>query len=333
MILARSWNQLVSRIRAARPLAGLGVRVIDTASGALVSADPSTGFEHPWKLSVRWQEEAWRVFVRPGFVNGRDVTISMTEGEVPLTKNERPYLTPAWRNPLASAGMMATLSGELVTLPGEGYPPFFKQLGVRDPARDSREVVPFDPTASERTREIRTCDIVLVTPRIATRTELELSDALTAGQMVTSLRAFVNDYARNAPAKYRLISVPKWKPAPEPTPLDRLLGQDVEPQTDEIKIATLWMVSPPKPPDGQDAIPDGTWVAYPQYDVFWNLAHAPRNPPPANPADPIRVNFGGIGLGYADLLGNAMLAPVNDAFAAAARFLDKTTFKGEFWTV
>jgi len=229
--------------------------------------------------------------------------------------------------------MTATLSGELVTLPGEGYPPFFKQLGVRDPERGSREVAPFDPTASERTREIRACDIVLTTPRIATRTELEISDPLTTGQMVTGAVAFVNDYARNAPAKYRLIAVPKWIPAPEPTALDRLLGQDVEPQTDEIKVATLWMVSPAEPPDGQDAVPDGTWVAYTQYDVFWNLAHAPRNPPPTNPADPIRVNFGGIGLGYADLLGNAMLAPINDAFAAAARFLDETTFKGEFWTV
>lgn len=160
MILARSWNQLVSRIRAARPLVGLGVRVIDTASGALVSADPSIGFEHPWKLSVRWQEEEWRVFVRPGFVNGRDVTITMRDdkgqsSEIALTDGDRPYLTPGWRNPLASAGTMATLSGNLVTLPGEGYPPFFKQLGVRDPERGSREVAPFDPTASERTREIR----------------------------------------------------------------------------------------------------------------------------------------------------------------------------------
>jgi len=103
MILARSWNQLVSRVRAARPLCGLGVRVIDTASGALLSADPSIGFEHPWKLSVRWQDERWCVFVRPGFVNGRDVTISMENGEVPLTEAAPPISTRLgailWRAP------------------------------------------------------------------------------------------------------------------------------------------------------------------------------------------------------------------------------------------
>lgn len=114
--------------------------------------------------------------------------------------------------------------------------------------------------------------------------------------------------------------------------MDRLMGSAVEPQTDEIKIATLWMVSPPNPEGGEDAIPDGTWVAYPQYSVFWNLAHAPRRMVPSKPPEPITLRTGLIG-GLADSIFAALLAPVNDAYSQIYAFLNASTFKGEFWTV
>jgi hypothetical protein len=337
MILARAWNQLVARVRASRPIGGLGVDVTDTGTGALVSADPSASFAHPWQLSARWQEDEWRVFVRPGFVNGRDATISMRREkekpkDVALTDEERPYLTPGWRNPLASAGLSATLDGDLFDLPAEGYPAFFKQLGVRDADGDSRNVAAFDATAAERTRELRACDIVLVTPRVATVQDVDIRDPLTEAQAVSISTRFVNAYAGSVESKYRLLTVSKWSPPQEPTAMDRFMGTAVEPQTDEIKIATLWMVSPPDPPDAQDAVPDGTWVAWPQYDVFWNLAHAPRRAVPARPTDPITLNTG-LAFGIGDALFNALLSPVNDANAQIEAFLNDSTFKGEFWTV
>ena len=336
-IKAVSWNQVVAQLRAARPIGGPAVEVIDTPSGALISADPTGGFEHPWKLHPLWRNEEWQIFVRPGFVNGLDATITMQRDgksqDVGLTEEDRPYLTPGWRNPLKSLGMAASLAGDVFDLPAEGYPKFFETIGVRPADAGSRAVQPYDPqTAQERTRELRACDIALVTPRVATNQQVDIHDPFSEAQTVTISTVFNDSYARSVESKYRLIAVPKWSPPQEPTAMDRLMGTAVEPQTDEIKIATLWMVSPPNPEGGEDAEPDGSWVAYPQYDVFWNLAHAPRRQIPSKPPDPITLRTGLIG-GLADSIFAALLAPVNDANNQIYAFLNATTFKGQFWTI
>lgn len=336
-IKAAAWNAQVARIRAGRPLGGVGVEIISTPSGSLVSANPAVNFEHPWKISARWQDEKWRVSVRPGFVNGKDVTMStMREGklkDVPLTDGDRPSLTPGWRNPLVSLGTSASSAGDLLELPAEGYPKFFESLGVRKPYPGSRKVEAYDPQSEEeRTREIRACDIVLIVPRVATNQQVDIQDPLTTAQTFTISTTFNDSYARSVESKYRLGAVPKWQPPKEPTALDRLMGTSIEPQTDEIKIATLWMVSPPNPEGGEAAEPDGSWAAYPQYDVFWNLAHAPRKQIPAKPPEPITLRTGLLG-GMADTIFAALLAPVNDANNRVHAFLNAITFKGEFWTV
>jgi len=332
-IKATAWNSLLAKIRSARPLGGVGVRVTDTTIGSLVSADPSGGFEHPWKLNPMWRDEEWRVFVRPGFVNGLDATIGMGDEDIGLTDKDRPYLTPGWRNPLASRGMAASLVGDLITLPGEGYPKFFESIGVRPANPGSRAMQAYDPqTEVERTRELRACDIALVVPRVATNQQVDIHDPFSEAQTVTISTVFNDSYARSVKSKYRLRSVPKWELPKEPTAMDRLMGQAVEPQTDEIKIATLWMVSPPSPEGGEDAQPDGSWMAYPQYNVFWNLCHAPRRQVPAVPPKPITLHTGLLG-GLADSIFNAILAPINDANSKVQAFLNATTFKGEFWTV
>lgn len=336
-IKAAAWNAQVARVRAGRPLSGTNVEVINTPSGSLVRSDPAASFEHPWKISARWQDEKWCVFVRPGFVNGQDVTISaMREGkpkDVPLTDRDRPFLTPGWRNPLASLGMSASSAGDLFELPAEAYPKFFETLGVRKANPGSRRVAAYDPQGdAERTRELRACDIVLIVPRVATNQQVDIQDPLITAQTVTISTAFNHSYASSVESKYRLGAVPKWEAPKEPTAMDRLMGTAVEPQTDEVKIATLWMVSPPNPEGGEAAEPDGSWVAFPQYDVFWNLAHAPRKQIPAAPPKPITLRTGLLG-GMADTIFAALLAPVNDANNRVHAFLNATTFKGEFWTV
>ncbi len=159
-----------------------------------------------------------------------------------------------------------------------------------------------------------------------------IHDPFSEAQTVSISTVFNDTYARSVKSKHRLLAVAKWEPPKEPTAMDRLMGQAVEPQTDEIKIATLWMVSPPSPEGGEEAKPDGTWAAYPQYDVFWNLAHAPRRQVPAAPPKPITLRTGLIG-GLADSIFNAILSPINDANSKVQAFLKASTYKGEFWTV
>ena len=332
-IKAAAWNSLLGKIRSARPIGGLRVKVIDTSVGALVSADPSGGFEHPWKLNPIWREDEWRFFVRPGFVNGFDATIAMDDEDIGLTDADRPYLVPGWRNPLASLGMTASFGEELNSLPAEGYPKFFESIGVRPANPGSSSTEAYDPQGeAERTREIRACDIVIVVPRIATSQKVEIHDPFSEAQTVTISTVFNDSYASSVKSKYRLGTLPKWEPPQEPTALDRLMGTAVEPQTDEIKIATLWMVSPPSPEGGENAQPDGSWTAYPQYDLSWNLAHAPRRPVLSTPPNPISLHTGLLN-GMADGLFNAILAPLNDSNRQVWEFLNATTFKGEFWSV
>jgi len=228
--------------------------------------------------------------------------------------------------------MGASSAGDLFELPAEGYPKFFETLGVRPANPGSRRTAAYDPQSEEeRTRELRACDIVLVTPRVATNQSVEIQDPLVGAQTVSISTTFNDSYARSAEFKHRLVAVPKWERPREPTALDRLMGVAIEPQTDELKIATLWMVSPPNPEGGEEAVPDGTWSAFPQYDVFWNLAHAPRRAVPAKPPDPLTLRTGLAG-GLADVIFASLLAPINDAHDRIHAFLNATTFKGEYWT-
>ena len=53
-------------------------------------------------------------------------------------------------------------------------------------------------------------------------------------------------------------------------------------QLDELKLATIWIVSPPDA--ATDVEPDEMWTPYPQNFVFWNLQHASRLIPPRTQA-------------------------------------------------
>lgn len=331
------------------PLPGVGVRLSYMGGGIVISPDVDVFWQHPWTVSMRWvvntdpkrkEKGDWYAFVKPGFVNGRDVTVTrpatkkMPEQQIPLTDSNPEGLRMSWRNPLKSQGVVATESGDVRALPGEGYPPFFETIGVKPAAKGGD---PFsDPdvinAGSEegRKREIRACDIFLVTPRIATAQDVTVTDPLTASQTVRIDTKFVNDYYRNAPSKHMLKATSKWKEPREPDALERLIGTAVEPQTDEIRIATVWMVSGDDA--DEDSIPDETWTAYPQYAVFWNLMHASQQEIPKVPTPPITLQTGLLG-GMADSIFAGLLSPVNDAFAQIEAFLGAGNFKGNYWSV
>lgn len=331
-------------------LRGLHTRLRRMPQGVTISGDPGKRvWRHPWSIATTWAADPgeWRIRLRPGLVNGHVATITMRDrdaktrlpdpaqaGKLPplpveLSDDFPPHLVAAWRNPQASAGLTATLSGELVELPGEGFPKFFDRLGVKPAARGSRvldDAVP-DPT---RTRQIRACDIFLSTPRIASVQSIDIGAVGATSQSVTISTTYNATRASQAANRYRLLAVPRWIPPQEPTALDRLFGTAVEPQTDECLIATLWIVSPPDAPDL--AIPDGTWQPIPQYHTFWNLAHAARRPVLAVPNDPLRLDVP-LALGTGQSLVNALLDPINQQFNQISQYLEKSSTKGEFWTV
>lgn len=343
-IPARSWNQLRLEAMRNRPLSSPNVRLHWTPEGVIPRLRAQKAFAHPWQLSPRWKADStspqggrWASPVRPGFVDGRDVMIremreddsgNPIDASVPLTDETPPELVfGAFRDPAESAGLGATLSGDLVSLPSEGYPPFFEALGVK-PAHPGGPFNAQDLPDPDRTREIRACDVVLISPRLAARQTLEVLDAFAGDQQTIQLSTTLVSTALRRDPYHRLITRNKWVPQPPPSPADRLLGTYVESETDELLMATVYWVSLPEA--GPDATPDATWTCYPQYNVFWNLAHASKAEHTETPFEPIRFDLP-LAAGVGQSLVNAILSPINDSFEAAQAFLASSDFQGIHW--
>lgn len=346
IIRAADWNAARALSRRNRPLSGTGVRLMWTSDGVWIELADDSSFDHPWELSCRWRPDdtlelggEWVGAVRPGFVNGRDVTIEATqqvEGEttkihVPLTDDPAPELSlGSYRDPTAPSGFGATDDGELVTMPGEGYPRYFEQLGVKPAWKGGRigEDAPNDDP--NRTRQIRASDIVLITPRIGTAQQVEVRDPFTDAQTVEISTVYRSGRLANAPSRNYLVSLPKWTPTAGPTALDRLMGTAVETEQDELRIATVYFVSPEDTPD--DAEVDALWTPYPAYAVFWNLNWASRAQTALVPSPPMSLHTG-LAFGIADTLFNALLSPVNDFFNQVESLLGAADYSGRYWSI
>lgn len=273
----------------------------------------------------------WVAAVRPGFVNWRDVTIHEkrkdVELDVPLTDETPPELVfSSFRNPAAASGVTTNLAGQFQQTAGEGYPKYFESLGVK-PAAKSGPVGAEEAESAGRTCQIRACDVVLITPRIATRQNITVTDPRATGQTVEISTEYLNAELRGAPA-HRLITTDNHTGPPEPSLLDRLEGTAVEPQTDELKLSTVYFVSPPGA--DEDAEPDETWTPYPAYFVFWNVAHASLAQLPESTPAPLRVDIPLAG-GVAQPVANALLSLSNDSAGALSQFLRAGNFQGRYW--
>lgn len=338
IIGADELNDLRRRVNAARPLPGVDVALQYSPNGTTISVERTPRFSHPWQLSVFWRAKPdgsgeWRATVRPGFVNGRDVTIhdELENDDGKLVKKAWPTISePApslvldgWRDPTVPLSLGATDSGKFTQSAGEGYPKFFDTLGVKPAA--TAGTVGHDDVAEDRTRLIRAMDIVLVTPRLATRQTASADQGFVEIDTV-----FLNDAIRSAESAHWLQSRSKFVPAIEPTALDRLMGTAVESQLDELKLATVWLVSPPDAPDGDDVQPDSTWTPYPQHFVFWNLNHASRAQIPKAPQPPLRL-VTGLAFGIADTIFESLLSPINTGYSQVNAYLGAGDFKGEYW--
>ena len=311
MIAADAWNNLVARVLRARPLRGVRADTKERPSGVVMAGDAHALWRHPWHINARYEFNhdgtgEWRAFIRPGFVNGRDGYIAMpadwpdgkapdeataSEHDVPLTDEPTPYLVlRGWRNPLMPASVSASLSGQIIASAAEGYPKFFEKLGVKAAAKGGDVTKPGalegEPDET-RTREIRAMDVVLSKARIGTRLNIDVHDPLLDAQTESISTLFLNDYLRTTGGRAKLRAVARYRP-PEEQSLALMYGTLLDAgdaQFDELRMATVWIVSPPNV--GEDAVPDETWTPYPQHIVFWNLQHASRLIPPTAPSEPL----------------------------------------------
>ena len=355
MIAADAWNKLVAQVKRARPMRGVRADTKEHPRGVIVSGDTTSFWRHPWFINARWEWKddgtgEWRAFIRPGFVNGRDAHIPMpadwpdgtppednapSERDVPLTNEPQPYLIlGGWRNPLTPSSVGATLSGQVIAAPAEGYPKYFEKLGVKAAAKGGDISKPgamegeFDAT---RTREIRAMDVVLSKARIGTRLQIDVHDPLLDAQTETISTVFLNDALRTTGGRAKLRAVSKYVPQQQQS-LPQMYGTLLsagDAQLDELKLATIWIVSPPDA--ATDAEPDETWTPYPQNFVFWNLQHASRLIPPRAPSPPLRLHTGLAG-GIGDRINDALLSFVNDQYAEAEAFLNQADASGMFWS-
>ena len=354
MITADAWNKLGARVKRARPLRGVRADTKEQPGGVIVSGDAHALWRHPWFIDARFEFKddgtgEWRAFIRPGFVNGSDGYITMPadwpdgkppddatarEHDVPLTDAPTPYLVlGGWRNPLTPASVSASLSGQIIAAPAEGYPKYFEKLGVKPAAKGGDVTKPgalegeSDPA---RTRELRAMDVVLSKPRIGTRLNIDVHDPLLDAQTESISTVFLNDYLRATGGRAKLRATSKYQP-PEEQSLALMYGTLLnagDEQVDELKMATVWIVSPPDA--GGDAVPDETWTPYPQHFVFWNLQHASRLIPPRTPSQPLQLHTGLAG-GIGDRINDALLSFVNDSNAEAEAFFNQADARGIFW--
>ncbi len=355
MIAAEAWNRLVTLVKRARPLRGVRCATSPRPDGVIVSGEARSGLRHPWFVTARreFKEDGsgeWRAFIKPGFVNGRDAHISMpadwpegkppedgatADRDVPLTDDPVPYLVlGGWRNPLMPASVSASLSGQIIAAAAEGYPKFFEKLGVKPAAKGGDVTKPgalegeFDET---RTREIRAMDIVLAKARIGTRLNIDVHDPLLDAQTESISTVFLNDYLRTTGGRARLRAVAKYVP-PQEQSLALMYGTLLnagDAQYDELKMATVWIVSPSGATTEDE--PDETWTPYPQHFVYWNLQHASRLIPPSAPSPPLRLHTGLAG-GVGDRINDALLSFVNDSNAEAEAFFNQADARGTFWS-
>jgi hypothetical protein len=283
-------------------------------------------------------------------VNGRDAYITMPADwpdgkapedetakphDVPLTDELAPYLVlGGWRNPLMPDSVSASLSGQIIAAAGEGYPKFFESLGVKPAAKGGDITKPgalegeFDET---RTREIRAMDVVLSKARIGTRLQIDVLDPLVDAQTESISTVFLNDALRATEGRAKLRAVSKYQP-PQEQSLELMYGTLLnagDTQYDELKMATVWIVSPPGA--ASDDQPDETWTPYPQHFVFWNLQHASRLVPPKAPPAPLRLDVPLAG-GVAQPIINSMLSFINDRNAEAWAFFNQADARGIFWS-
>jgi hypothetical protein len=320
---ASTWNKMVDFIFRRRVRS---VLALDTGD-----------WRHPWHTSCDWnaQEERWEATVKPGFVNGRDVTVQI-EAEQLLDSGET-IVEPSLNNSSATVQLPLTASPSIPLTTFRhltaSAPAFFALLGVKSitaPTADQLDQgitdiisgLPDDPLSE---RQLKACDIVLRCTRPRTTIEWQITPAETGAQA-----QFTVGSSGSSSSSPSLRVSASFNPLTPTDDLTKLQGGYEDPGYDDFKVCTVFFLSPPGA--SVDAEVDQTWQPHVRHDLFWNARYTISQPVSADPQN-ITLNLAGLGSAAgAQLTVNQLLSQSNDAFAAALQFLASREITGTLST-
>jgi hypothetical protein len=302
-----AWNAAVKRFARSRPLT---VKVL-----------PPRGLTHAWKVSTRWdpETERWGITVRPGHVSGEPEVLLGGE-KIRLAV---PFTIPAerWR---AIGGDAAPVLGA-----GESVPPYFLAMGVAPVSSEMKiegETLQITLTGDRLSRKerrlLRAAELILVQPRPSVRIAWEEVDSRVAPKIDVVAAA-------GGPS---LVVRPSWTdPVEASASRDEIATGLVDAGIDELRIATLYLVSQPGAPDGAEI--DETWRPYVRHYVFRNLRHAvDRDVVPILESPVIFSTFGLAG-GAGEAIVQGLAQGLNDAEGQLQAWLNRSRIRGRFWTI
>lgn len=305
-------------------------------------------WRHPWWTTVEYSSISgqWSAVIKPGYVNeecpvyrtdtreqvhqGRDFGINpltgqpyfssfvFTRGEpapTEVTGLDIPlYLSPAI--PLTQWRFLGYDSAV-----NDSVPLFFQNLGVVSYGATETP----DPRT---THLLRAVDLILHQPREALTATISFEPGPLTGtslfrQVLTTRFPVADDVLRVYSGTYRL-----------PDQIDPLSSTYEEEAWDELKIATVYLMSPAGAAPG--SLPDGTWRPFVAHELFWPVGWIPA--PLFRPIDITSDPNPLIGLtplvgGLAAPIINTFAASANDAAQMALNMITAKSQAGTWWTV
>jgi hypothetical protein len=322
------------------------------------------GWRHPWFTQALWlpKRKTWAVFVLAGFVNGVAPVVRVSAADVREARGAFFGQLVDARSGAAEIAQLAELaigSDEVVgsravfDVPlyenppifvngwrtvgygGEGRVPlFFQDRGVNQPpGTPADQVAPPPPRGNHR---LAACDVWLQQPRVALTSSLEINPV----GAVAGTTLVQQTLAQREPAGAQRLRIQTGQFEEIAGNLlnfrgaGSLLADYEEKDYDQVKVATVWMVSPPDTPES--ASPDATWTPYVEHALFWNLSWSqPLLREAVFSSDifaPLLGTLSLLGGGSGFLWASSVTAGINDAVQGAYNVLAATSLAGSFWT-
>jgi hypothetical protein len=330
---AAAWNAGIKVASGLKVLPGRGMLVRRSASGSTVSLQPKDfQWIHPFQVSAKYLEGAWRFRVAPGFVNGEP---PLVEGTAPKKENEEdeepPNLSILETDWIEARGFLP-LGTEL-----NPVPKYFESLGAKNikvpdvSLENFSSVNASELEDSEPGKPLVKLEIFLSKSRAQLVNSPQVVDATgVSGTIFVNAPRYDTTALNRNGAQPRLLQAPEM---PKPNPLNdaalRILGIVPDEPEDRILVAIVYLLADTRE---AGATPDEGWTAYIEQKLFWNLAHAPKNEVPMVDL-PQTTFFTGLAGGLGDILINQNLALLNNLSQQAVNALDTTEVGGRYWTI